>query len=60
MTNKEKKSNVKKKDLVREVNKESEEKWKGLENKVWTVAEFGFYVILWHLLFLLLDIEVQL
>lgn len=46
MTNKEKKSNVKKKDLVREVNKESEEKWKGLENKVWTVAEFGFYVIL--------------
>ena len=36
----------KKKELVKEVNKESEEKWKGLENKVWTVAEFGYYVIL--------------
>ncbi len=46
MTKGEKKSDSKKKDLVRAVNKESEEKWKGLENKVWVVAEFGFYVVL--------------
>ncbi len=46
MTKGEKKSNTKKRDLVKEVNMESEEKWRGLENKVWTVAEFGFYVVL--------------
>lgn len=46
MTRGQKKSDIKKKDLIREVNKESEEKWKGLESKLWTVAEFGFYVVL--------------
>lgn len=35
-----------KKILVKGSSKNSEEKWKGLENKVWVVAEFGYYVVL--------------
>jgi len=35
-----------KKILVKGSSKTSEEKWKGLENKVWVVAEFGYYVVL--------------
>ena len=35
-----------KKTLVKGSSKTSEEKWKGLENKVWVVAEFGYYVVL--------------
>ena len=35
-----------KKILEKGSSKNSEEKWKGLENKVWVVAEFGYYVVL--------------
>jgi len=35
-----------KKILAKGSSKTSEEKWKGLENKVWVVAEFGYYVVL--------------
>ena len=40
-----KKDSSKKKELLKETTIE-EEKWKGLEKKIWTGAEFGFYVIL--------------
>ena len=46
MTRKKKTSIKKEKDLIRDKLIESEEKCRGLDNKLWIVAEFGFYIIL--------------